>query len=113
MTNHPVRFIGRVARVPTPILSLAHVQAVCRFEREVDLGSLPTLISGGDRKARQKAVDEQRSPLRAPRRVQRKPWLAAYGDLAYHCRCGYTVLIADEGVYEPVECDRCHAMIGV
>ena len=79
---------------------------------EIDLAALPPLISGGDRKARKKAADEQRSSFRAPRRVPRNPWLAAYGSLAVTCsHCGHGMLIDDEfdeAAFAELPCDRCH-----
>lgn len=107
-TNHPVRFLGPMPYRKAPILSLAFIQAQERFANEIDLSSLPPLISGGDRKARGKAIDEQQSGLRARRRVERNFWLAAYGSLACTCpRCDHIMLL-DEIDAETITCDRCH-----
>lgn len=111
-TNHPVQFIGLVRYRPTRILSLAFVQAAARAELEIDLSALPPLISGGDRKARSKAIAEQRSSLSAKRRHERHRWdNPAYGSWAVtcpHCRHG---MFLDE-VDGDVLCDRCHRVFG-
>ena len=106
-TNHPVRKLGPVAFRRIPVLSLAFIQAAARADMEIDLAALPPLISGGDRKARKKAIDEQRSGLRAARRVARNPWLAAYGSLLCTCpRCWHVMLI-EELDAPTLTCDRC------
>ena len=112
VTHHPVRKLGPVRYRQLPILSLAFIQAVARADMEIDLAALPPLISGGDRKARKKAIDEQQSSFRAPRRLDRNPWLAAYGSLAVTCgHCRHTMLIDDEfdaAAFAELPCDRCH-----
>lgn len=109
-TNHPVRFLGPMPYRRTPILSLAFIQAAARADLEIDLASLPPLISGGDRKARSKAIAEQQSSRRVGRRIDRR-WLLrpdpAYGSLAVVCpRCRHMMLL-DELDAETVICDRC------
>lgn len=110
-TNHPVRFIGPVPYRRTPILSLAFIQAAALAEMEIDLSSLPPLISGGDRKARGKAIAEQRSSLSAPRRIDRRYLLRpdpAYGSMAAWCRrCNYMMLFDGVDDDDAVICDRC------
>lgn len=106
-TNHPVKALGPVPIRRTPIL-----QAQERLAREIDLSAMPPLISGGDRKARGKAVAEQRSSQHVPRRLDRLYRLRpnpAYGSLAItcgHCRHG---MLLDELDADPSEiiCDRC------
>jgi hypothetical protein len=112
-TNHPVRKLGRQSFMLAPILSLDFIRSRCKFEMERDLSKEPTLLSGGDRKAQGKARSQQRSMLRVSRRVQRNPWLAAYGDSAVTCpRCSHMMLI-DIDPAEPlaVTCDRCRSAI--
>lgn len=110
LTNHPVRFLGPVPFRPTRILSLAHVQAAARAALEVDLSALPPLISGGDRKARAKAVAEQRSSLSAPRRIGRLYRLRpdpTYDTFLVTCpHCRHSAYL-DEWNGEPIRCDRC------
>lgn len=108
-SNYPVVFAGRVEFRPTPILSLAFIQAQARYAVERDLSQEPTLLSGGDRKAQGKAFNSQRSMLRTPRRIERNWWLAAYGSLDCVCpRCRHRMLLDDIEPDAEVVCDRCH-----
>lgn len=114
-TNHPVSFIGPIPYRRTPILSLAFVQAAARAEMEIDLSALPPLISGGDRKARAKAIAEQQSAFRAARRIDRHFRLEpdpSYGSFAVWCdRCRYQMLLDDIEDDDVLICDRCHRPI--
>lgn len=108
-SNHPVVFVGRAAFRPTPIISLAFIQAQVRFAAERDLSKEPTLLSGGDRKAQGKARSAQQSMLRTPRRIERNWWLAAYGMFDCVCpRCQKRQLLDEIEAGTEVICDRCH-----
>lgn len=111
-TNHPVRFLGPIPYQRTPILSLAFIQAQARADLEIDLSALPPLISGGDRKARAKAISEQRSSAHVPRRLDRCYRLRpnpAYGSFAVWCaRCRYQMLLDEIEDDATLICDRCH-----
>ena len=113
-TNHPGKNLGPMPFRKMPILSLAFIQRQERFAHEIDLSALPPLISGGDRKARSKAIAEQQSGLRTPRRVARNPWQAAYGALAVTCsHCRHCMLLDqefDETILDML-CDRCHRTV--
>lgn len=112
-SNHPVIFIGRAEFRPTPILSLAFIQAQARFAVERDLSAEPTLLSGGDRKAQGKARAEQQSMLRTPRRVERNWWVSAYGMLDCVCpRCRKRQLLDEVEPDAQIICDRCHQPFG-
>ena len=110
MTNHPVAFIGPVPYRRRPILSLEFIQAQSRLENEIDLAALPPLISGGDRKARTKAIGEQRSAAHVPRRLDRRYRLRpdpAYGSLMCGCPHCQHIMLIEELDAEAVTCDRC------
>lgn len=111
-TNHPIKALGPVPYRRTPILSLAYIQAQTRLEREIDLSALPPLISGGDRKARGKAIAEQRSSAHVPRRLDRLYRLRpdpSYGSIAITCgHCRHGMLLDElDADFSEIMCDRC------
>lgn len=112
-TNHPVWFLGPMPFQRMPILSLDFIQAVSRAELEIDLSALPPLISGGDRKARAKAIAEQKSSRHVSRRLDRRYRLEpdpAYGCIGvWCCHCTHHMLLEElDAEPEEITCDRCH-----
>lgn len=108
-TNYPVRFIGPHLFRRIPFAHLVDIKAGEKLALERDLRDAPTPISGGMRKALNKARGAQNAlRLRSPRRYREPDLRRGYGLMLASCGfCRHAMYFDEIEDFAAVRCDRC------